>query len=71
MHNALKKLIKATITNYNLWTIAPAYLKSLAHVVMEIWAKYTRIARTKILQKIAMNIATYVARGSPYTRRLM
>jgi hypothetical protein len=31
--------VKATITNYNLWTIAPANLKSLARVVMEIWAK--------------------------------
>ena len=34
-------LVKATITitKYNLWTIAPANLKSLARVVMEIWAK--------------------------------
>ena len=40
MHNAPKKIwVKATITNYNLWTIAPANLKSLACVVMEIWAK--------------------------------
>ena len=31
--------VKATITNYNLWTIAPANLKSLARVVMEIWTK--------------------------------
>ena len=29
-------LVKA---NYNLWTISPANLKSLACVVMEIWAK--------------------------------
>ena len=36
---------------------------------MEIEQKYTRVARTKVLQKIAMNIATYVARRSPYTRR--
>ena len=33
---------------------------------MEIEQKYTRIARTKVLQKIAMNNATYVACGSPY-----
>ena len=32
-------LVKATITKYNLWTIAPANLKSLACVVMDIWAK--------------------------------
>ena len=31
--------VKVTITNYNLWTTAPPNLKSLAHVVMEIWAK--------------------------------
>ena len=30
--------VKATITNYNLWTIATANLKSLAHVLMERWA---------------------------------
>ena len=34
-----KVWVKATITNYNLWTIAPANLKSLTCVVMEIWAK--------------------------------
>ena len=59
--------VKATITNYNHWTIAPANLKSLAGVVMEIWAKYTRITRTRLLRKIAMNIAMYVARESLYT----
>ena len=32
-------LVKATITKYNLWTIAPANLKSLARVIMEIWDK--------------------------------
>ena len=63
--------VKATIINYNLWTIAPANLKPLARVVMEIWAKYTRITRTKILQKIAINIAAYyIERESLYTRRL-
>ena len=31
-------LVKATIANYNLWTIASTNLKSLACVVMEIWA---------------------------------
>ena len=37
-HNAqnIFFLVKATITNYNLRTIAPANLKSLACVVMEI-----------------------------------
>ena len=55
--------VKATITNYNLWTIAPANLKSREQ-------KYTRIACTIVLQKNAMNIGMYVARGSPYIRRL-
>ena len=71
MHIALKYFWgKATITNYNLGTIAPANLKSLARVVKEIWEKITRIACTKILQKIVMNIATYIAHRSPYTHRL-
>ena len=30
----------------------------------------TWIARTKVLQKITMNIVMYIACGSPYTRRL-
>ena len=52
--------VKATtITNYNLWTIAPANLKSPACVVMAM-EMYTRIARTQVLQRIAKNIATYV-----------
>ena len=41
---------------YKLWTIAPANLKSLA------WAKIYQIVHTKVLQKITMNIAIYVAR---------
>ena len=28
-----QKVVEATIANYNLWTAAPANLKSLAHVV--------------------------------------
>ena len=59
--------VKATITNYDLWTTDPPNLKSLTPVGSEIWAKCTRIARTIILQQAQSNIATYIARGSPYT----
>ena len=31
--------VKVTITNYDLWTTAPANLKSLDHVDLEIWAE--------------------------------
>ena len=30
--------VRATITNYDLWTTDPAKFRSLAHVVLEIWA---------------------------------
>ena len=65
MHNVsnVQKFVElnATITNYNLWTVARANLKSLVHAVMEIWAKYTWIAHTEVFQKTQWNIATYVA----------
>ena len=69
-NQAKRNLVKASITNYILWTIAPANLKSLALVVMVIWVKYTWIAHTQVLQKIAMDIAMYIARESLYTRCL-
>ena len=63
--------VKATITNYNLWTTAPANLKPLACIFLGLYEpKCARIARTKILQQKQWNIARYVAHGSPYTRRL-
>ena len=40
---ALTIIIKATIAGYNLWTAILANLKSLAHVVEEIWAKIMKI----------------------------
>ena len=52
-------------------TIAPANLKSLALVVMEIWAKmYPPIARNKNVQQHNETLLCTVACGSPYTCHL-
>ena len=60
--------VKATIANYNLWTSAPANYLSLYKPVQSrrYTQKYTRIERIRVLRKRV----TFIASGSPYTRRL-
>ena len=63
--------VKATITNYKLWTAAPVNLKSLACVVTEIWAKMYLDSLYCCFAKIQWNITMYIARGSSCTHHLL
>ena len=51
-------------------TAAGKNLKSLAHVILEIWAKVYPDHPSKVFQQMQWNFATYMARGSLYTRHL-
>ena len=50
------------------WVI-DTFMKQYHYTGIEEAVNIFPLSRAKILQKIAVNIATYVARGSPYTRR--